>query len=162
MTAILATVPATDSTATWLQILLQAGAFGLLILLAFMVPKWLKDAREARQKEQSLLSKERAEEREMNLQERKEEREARHSLANQFQQAVIGMMASSIQTSREDRAEFERRNKALSAEITTALREQTAQLSNKLDHVHEGLTEVQKMVVRAQQVTVVPEKKGPT
>lgn len=149
----------------WLQIILQAGAFGLLVLLVWKVPGWMNDARMARARELESQTKEREAERLARLQEAKEEREARHSLANQFHNSIMSMMAAMSMSREEDRKAFEARNDRMISAIEhqtermiLANAGQTEQLVSRLDKVHEGVTDVQKMVVKAGSVTVVPEK----
>ncbi len=138
-------------TATWLQLILQAGAFGLLVLIVLKAPTLMKEARDGRIEEAKLQQSERKILHEQMLGERKEEREARHSLAGQFHTSILSAMAANAQMRDEDRKAFETRNH----EIVMALEKQTDILAKKLDSTHK---EVQRLVVKAEHVTVIPPK----
>lgn len=145
----------------WMGLLLQAGAFGLLLLLLIRAPEWMRDARQARQAEAALQSQERAEERAARERQAEAERSARHQLADQFHASIIGALAANAQaaaqlrsedhTARaEDRVAFSARTQV----IVEALERQTAALILRLDQLATHILEVRELVVRAEHVTV--------
>lgn len=111
---LLAETATTDLTASWLQVVLQMGALGLLAyILIYTMPKLMTvlDARLA-----TLLQ--------LQHQEREADRAARHELANVFQKAISDQWANHDHDAEKDREAFERRNQLLEA----ALKAQTAEL----------------------------------